>query len=86
MISGDLPEDGVGVSGPGEGGGILIAGVDVGGRGFLERGDAGEDAAAELLLRQVGEDAFDLIEPAKALSKRQSHFPMPPEGLEPSTR
>lgn len=58
-IPGDASGDGVGVGGPLEGSGVLVAGVDVvGGRLFRGR-DAGEHAAAELLLGDVGEDALE---------------------------
>lgn len=64
MIPGDSAEDGLGVADPGEWLGVIVAGLEVLQGDLLRRRDAGERATVELLLRQVGKDALDPIEPA----------------------
>lgn len=66
MILGDPCEDCLSFGGPGEGFGVGVALIKVGQSGFLERLDALEHAAAELLFGQVGKDPFNLVDPTGA--------------------
>src|SRR5262245_46399164 len=56
-------EDVVGSPGPDERFGVSIACVEVLLDGVLELLDRFEGAATDLLLRQVGEESFDLVQP-----------------------
>ena len=59
----DLFDDGVGIGGPGEGLGVFVGLREEAVDGGLEIDDALEDAALEPLLGQLGEEAFDRVEP-----------------------
>jgi hypothetical protein len=61
--AGDLGQDGLGRGGPHVGLGIGIAGVDVGLDAGDPVGDAREDPAARVLVGEVAEPMFDLIQP-----------------------
>jgi len=63
---GHAAEDRVGVGGPREGLGVVVAIVEILERRLLQRRHASEHAASELLLSEVGEDALHLVQPARA--------------------
>ena len=56
-------DDGVGIGGPGEGAGFCVVLVDEAVDGGLEVDDGVEDAAPEPPLGELGEEAFDGIQP-----------------------
>jgi hypothetical protein len=59
----DFFDDGIGVSGPDEGFGIVVGFGEVPVDRGLELNDAFEDAALEPLAGQLGEEPLDSIEP-----------------------
>ena len=59
----DLLDDGIGVSGPEEGFGIVVGLPQEAVDGGLEIGDSLEHAALESTSGQLGEEALDRIEP-----------------------
>ena len=58
-----LFDDGVGIGGPGEGLGLIVGFPNEAIDGSLEIDDAFEYAALEPLSGQLGEEAFDRVEP-----------------------
>lgn len=63
---GDFSEDFVGGLGPSEAAGLLIVVSDVVGDRLFQLGHAAKQAAAESLIREISEPAFDEIEPRTA--------------------
>ena len=63
LPSSDSGEDAFGICGPDEWFGIMVCLYDESFDGGIEVGDRPEDAAAEALPRELGEEAFDRIEP-----------------------
>jgi hypothetical protein len=59
----DLFEDVVGFCGPDEGFGLAVVLFDIGEDRLLKVFDAGKDAATELVLGEVAEEALDHVEP-----------------------
>ena len=75
----DGGEDIVGGFGLDEGFGVGINGFDVTGDGAFEFGGGAMCAAADLVFGQVGEEAFDLIDP-RGRGRRVMHLPARPFG------
>ena len=75
----DAGEDVVGRAGPAEGLGVLVDRVDVAADGVLERAERAMDAASDLSVGQLGEEALDLVEPG-GRRWSQMNVPVRPPG------
>lgn len=63
MPTSDGSDDAVGVSGPGEGLGVLVGLIDEAVDGSLQVDEGVEDAAFETSSAELGEEALDGVEP-----------------------
>ena len=81
----DAGQDGVGGFGPDEGSGMSVDALDVGADGGFQRARRAVHAAPELLVGEVGEEPFDLVDPGRR-GRGEVHVPARPLGEPPLDR